>query len=72
MTRSIFRILRLPVAGAVAVISFIRSFGLVLPLYLAGIGFIVAGVWQASEPWGKAVLGIAILFTTVIVARMRR
>lgn len=52
--------------------ALIRSFGLVLPLYVLGCGFLVAGVWQGSEPWGKAVLGLVILFTTMIVARMRR
>ena len=53
-------------------LNFIRSFGIVLPLYAAGCAFVIAGVWQASEPWGKATLGIVLLFTTLIVARMRR
>lgn len=49
-----------------------QSFGLVLPLYVFGVAFLVAGVWEGSPPWGKAVLGISFLVTAVIVARMRR
>jgi hypothetical protein len=44
----------------------------VLPLYVIGVACIVAGVWEASQPWGKAALGIACLGTAVIVVKMRR
>lgn len=52
--------------------TFLKSLGLVFPLYIAGVTSIIAGVWQASEPWGKAVLGVAFLLTAVLIVRMRR
>lgn len=72
MTRFLNRILRLPRWGAAFLWAILVAFGLVLPLYLVGVAFIVAGTWQASEPWGKATVGIACLVTAAIIARMRR
>lgn len=72
MTRIFNRILRLPVTGAAFLWALLGTFGLVLPLYGIGVGLIVAGVWEASAPWGKAALGIACLVTAAIFARMRR
>jgi hypothetical protein len=63
---------RLPKVGAAFLWAAVQPLGLVLPLYVLGSGCIVAGVWEGSPPWGKAALGIAILVTALIIARIRR
>lgn len=46
----------------------VRGWELADLLYWTGIASLVAGVWQQSEAWGRIVLGLLLVGTSVLLS----